>query len=367
VGAEPIFTDVAPADVAPQRREVGAERPTGSTATVPGGQPIAYPQGSLVELQRLAGNRAVSELVGGAGAPLEVPQRSTREALSDHDVQPSMSLQRRLVLWPYPHQEPDEPAKGGAAEGVGEAAKKLTGLTPAQKARLHSGAIDPVKRALASIGTKDPTEISDSLKGISDVISGTTVPDAEIEATIIDAANDVITAKNACLTAVDPEGSMKQASIMLANIVTALDGVISAGNQAAAPTPTEAPGTAPTGAPAAPAAPTPGEITQVQGIRAGIGYVQGELAKPLADFEVLEARIAELSATAQTFTDSPALAGPLGKAGRQLEGINNLIIGAKGGKDLSLDIARGRLTSAIGLLSGLAAEQPPGAEEPAAS
>jgi len=162
-----------------------------------------------------------------------------------------------------------------------------------------------------------------------------------------------------------------------------MDGLIAAGAQTAtAPKPTEgeAPGAGGGGAPTGPAAPRPGEIEQVKGLRQGVGFIQGELAKPLPDFELAETRIGELATTCQTFGDSPALAAPLARAGRQLEGVNNLIIGAQGGKELSLDIARGRLGSAAALLAGLAGiagapgeqpagatgEQPAGAEAPAA-
>ena len=374
MGAEPIFTDVAPADLAPQRREVGADRPAGSNAAGPGGQPLADPQGSLVELQRLAGNRAVSELIGGRASP-EVRRRSTRETSFDHDVQPALSLQRRFVLLPYPHFEDDAAPEGGGSEDEGTAKRQPRGLSAAQKARVNVGAIVPISRTLPLIGTKDPMELAASLSGIWSLVGGITAADAEVQDTIIRAANDVSTGRNALMSSVDPKGAMAYAVTELGTVATTMDGMIAAGNQTAtAPKPTEgeAPPAAPGGAPAGPAAPTPGEIEQVKGLRQGVGFIQGELAKPLPDFELAETRIGELATTCQTFGDSPSLAAPLARAGRQLEGVNNLIIGAQGGKELSLDIARGRLGSAAALLAGLAGiagapgEQPAGAEAPAA-
>jgi hypothetical protein len=385
VGAEPNVADIAPADVTPQRREAGAERPAGSHATVPGSQPVAQPQGNLVELQRLAGNRAVSELIGGAGTPLVQPRRSTRDRSFDHEVQASLSVQRRFVLLPYPHFEDDEAPEGGGSEKEGWAKRQRGGLNAAQKSRLNAGAIIPISRTLPLIGSKDPGELAASLAGVPGLVGGITVADAEVQDTIIQASNDVSTGRNALLSSIDPAGAMIAATTQLATVGTTLDGMIAAGNQTAtAPKPAEGgappagPGGAPAGpaapggAPAGPAAPTPGEIEQVKGIRQGVTFVQGELAKPLPDFELVESRIGELATTAQTFQDSPALAAPLAKAGRQLEGVNNLIIGAKGGKELSLDLARGRLSSAVALMSGMAGvsggpgEQPAGAEGPGA-
>ena len=340
-----------------------------------GGQPVAHPQGNLVELQRLAGNRAVSELIGGAGTPVVQPRRSTRDSSFDHDVSRSLSLQRRFVLLPYPHFEDDEaPEGGGGSEEEGLAKRQPRGLSAAQKARVNAGAIVPISRTLPLIGTKDPMELAASLSGVWSLVGGITAPDAEVQDTIIRAANDVSTGRNALMSSVDPKGAMAYAVTELGTVATTMDGMFAAGNQTAtAPKPPggEAPPSAPGGAPAGPAAPTPGEIEQVKGLRQGVGFVQGELAKPLPDFELAETRIGELATTCQTFGDS-ALGAPLAKAGRQLEGVNNLIIGAQGGKELSLDIARGRLGSAAALLAGLAGiagapgEQPAGAEAPAA-
>jgi hypothetical protein len=350
---------------------------------VPGAQPVAQPQGNLVELQRLAGNRAVAELIGGAGTPLVQPRRSTRDRSFDRDVQSALSLQRRFVLLPYPHFEDDEAPEGGGSEKEGWAKRQPRGLSAAQKARVNAGAIIPISRTLPLIGTKDPMELAASLSGIMGLVGGITAADAEVQDTIIRAANDVSTGRNALMSSVDPKGAMAYAVTELGTVATTMDGLIAAGAQTAtAPKPTEgeAPGAGGGGAPTGPAAPRPGEIEQVKGLRQGVGFIQGELAKPLPDFELAETRIGELATTCQTFGDSPALAAPLARAGRQLEGVNNLIIGAQGGKELSLDIARGRLGSAAALLAGLAGiagapgeqpagatgEQPAGAEAPAA-
>jgi hypothetical protein len=286
-----------------------------------------------------------------------------------------MFLQRRLVLLPYPHFEDDEAPEGGVSEGEVIAKRQRGGLTAAQKSRLNAGAIIPISRTLPLIGSKDPMELAASITGIPTLVGGLTVADAEVQDTIIQASNDVSTGRNALMSAADPEGAMVAATTQLTTVASTLDGMIAAGSQAAAaPKPAEggAPPAAPEGAAAGPAAPTPGEIEQVKGIRLGVSFVQTELAKPLPDYELAESRIGELATTTQTFQDSPALGAPLAKAGRQLEGINNLIIGAKGGKELALDLARGRLSSAIALMAGMAGvaggpgEQPAGAEGPAA-
>jgi len=407
----------------------------------------------MVQLQRLAGNRAVSDLVGSAGTPIEEPERGQWEesfgrdfgdvrihsgpeagdlarrsgasaltvgtdivvgsevpdlaapagrdvlgeelahvaqgvgtgevsSFTDPDgpieheasragavaaagervhVGPQAAAAsvagRRLVLFPYPHMEDDEAPEGGGSEEEGFAKRQKRPLSRAQQGRLLLGAILPVNRTIPLIGTKDPKELANSLSGIPDLVNGMTAAEPETQATITEASNDVGRGRNALMTAANPEGAMVAAASQLATVGTILDGVIASGQAAAAPKPTQTPGPAPgesPAGPASPAAPTPGEIEQVKGIRAGVGFVQAELAKPVPDYGLAEDRIGELAATAQTYGDSPALAGPLGKAGRNLEGINDLILGAQGGVELSLDLARGRLSSAVGLLQGLA-------------
>jgi len=294
---------------------------------------------------------------------------------------------RKLVLFPYPHMEDDEAETGGGAEEEGWAKRQKRPLSQAQQGRLTVGAIVPLKRTLSLIGTKDPAELRASIAGVADLISGITAPDPENQATMIEAYNAVTRGTNALYSAANPEGALVAAAKQLTMVAGILDGVISSGNQAAAaPKPAEGPGAAPAGAPgggaapgespagaAGPAIPTPGEVEQVKGLRVGVGFVQAELAKPVPDFGLAEDRVSELAATAQTYGDSPALAGPLGKAGRNLEGVNDLILGARGGVELSLDLARGRLGTAVGLLAGLAGvagmegDQPASAEAPGGS
>jgi hypothetical protein len=409
----------------------------------------------MAEMQRLAGNRAVSELIGGGGAPIGQPQRSGweesfgrdfgdvrihsspaagdlarragavaltvgsdivmggdvpdltgpvgREVLGEelaHVAQgvgtgtitsftdPHGPIEqeasragtaaaagervhvgpqaggasvagRKLVLWPFPHMEDDEaPEGGGPDEEEGVAKRQRRPLSRAQQGRLIVGAIVPINRTMPLIGTKDPIELAASLAGVPELVDGMTSPDPETQGLVIEASNALGRGRNALLTAANPEGALVHAASQLASVAAILDGVIAAGSQAAtAPKAPEGAGPAPAEAPSAPsgpAAPTPGEVEQVKGIRAGVGFVQAELAKPVPDFTLAQDRLGELASTAQTYGDSPALAGPLGKAGRNLEGVGDLVMGAQGGKELALDLARGRLGSAVGLLAGLA-------------
>ncbi len=457
MGAESDFRDGKPADTARRRREPVREARSPSDATQLQADPDASPRGAMAEMQRLAGNRAVSELIGGVGAPIEQPQRSGweesfgrdfgdvrihsspaagdlarragavaltvgsdivvgdgvpdladpagREVLGEelaHVAQgvgtgtitsftdPHGPIEqeasragtaaaagervhvgpqaggasvagRKLVLWPFPHMEDDDAPDGGGAEEEGVAKRQRRPLSRAQQGRLIVGAIVPINRTVPLIGTKDPVELAASLAGVPELVDGLTSPDPETQGLVIEASNALGRGRNALLTAANPEGALVHAATQLTSVAAILDGV--------GPAPAEAPS-----APSGPAAPTPGEVEQVKGIRAGVGFVQAELAKPVPDFTLAQDRLGELASTAQTYGDSPALAGPLGKAGRNLEGVGDLVMGAQGGKELALDLARGRLGSAVGLLSGLAGTagaaeaggQPAGAEGPGA-
>ena len=483
MGAESDFMDMKPAHAVPRRRV--SSRNLNATSDAPELQPEpgAHPLGAMAEMQRLAGNRAVSDLIGGGGAPIQQPERSGweesfgrdfgdvrihsgpaagdvahragavaltvgsdivldsqvpdltsgvgREVLGEelaHVAQgvgtgpvtsftdphgpieqeagragtaaaagervhvgpqaagPSV-VGRRLVLFPYPHMEEEEAPEGGGSPEDGWATRQKRALSRPQQGRLTVGAIVPIKRTMSLIGTKDPNELRASLAGVPDLISGITVADPENQGTLIEAYNATTRGMNALYSAANPEGALIAAARQLTMVAAILDGVVSSGNQtAAAPKPAETPGAAPAGSPggpagpgespagpAGPAVPSPGEIEQVKGIRAGVGFVQAELAKPVPDFSLAQDRIGELATTAQSYGDSPALAGPLGKAGRNLEGVNDLILGARGGVELSLDLARGRLGTAVGLLAGLAGvaglegDQPAGAEGPGGS
>jgi uncharacterized protein DUF4157 len=453
VGAESDFLDRKPAAAARPRRGPGREPSTGVEPAELHAEADGVPHGAVAGLQRLAGNRAVAELLGGTGSPIEHSQRAGWEASFGRDfsdvrihsgpeaseltrsagavaltigddivvddqvpgfesrvgrnvlgeelahvaqgvgtgpvsgfTEPHGSIEhaaeragahaaagrradvapqaaaasaagRRLVLFPYPHIEDDD-ASGSDEEGV--ATRQRRPLTQGQKNRLLIGALTPVKRTLPLIGTKDPAELAASLAGIFELVGGISSPDAELNERIRDASNYVSAGRNGLMTAANPAGALKFAGSELAGVVATLDGLIAAGTAApgtaapAAPGPAAAPGAGAAPASGGAAVPSAGEVEQVKGLKAGVQFVQSELVKPEPDFSLAYDRLGELSVTAQSYGDSPALGGPLGRAGRQLDGVRDLVLGIQGGRDAALDIARGRLSQAVAVLAGLA-------------